>query len=558
MDGQPLLIILSHDELQKAFGGVDGVRKAFDSLRSKAKKARLPGVSIAACTGPGGHLGDLARSGYTLLTGYNYPLGWLNGGGSQPFRKLIEGSKRIFNQFAEQAPLPYVPAITAGWDRRPWEQGQMPPEKMSAWYPDRTPKQVEEFLRLGVRWMDEHPDKTTPQRLILIYAWNENGEGGYLTPTKKNGTKYLKAVQRAIAEGEMPWVKVAEDKHGFILSPSGQPFVPWGFNYDHDEEGRLLEDYWEKEWPKVEADFQEMKQLGANVARVHLQLDKFMTSPDKANEAALDRLDRLVALSEKVGIYLDITGLACYRKRSVPKWYDRLGEKERWDVQARFWEAVVRRCAKSPAIFCYDLMNEPVVPGGRRNAGDWLGPPFMGAECGYFVQCITLDQADRPRPDIARQWCHKLAEAIRRHDQRHLITVGLVPWSLDRPGLTSGFVPKQIAPELDFIAAHLYPETGKVDETLDTLKGFSVGKPVVIEEMFPLNCSILEFERFIDKGRKTASGWIGFYWGKTPEECRKSHTIQDSMVLGWLEFFQRKTQAITGQAQDNDKRENNK
>jgi len=46
---------------------------------------------------------------------------------------------------------------------------------------------------------------------------------------------------------------------------------------------------------KVEADFQEMKQLGANVARVHLQLERFMTGPDKANEANLDRLDRLVA-----------------------------------------------------------------------------------------------------------------------------------------------------------------------------------------------------------------------------------------------------------------------
>jgi len=126
-------------------------------------------------------------------------LGWMNGGGSQPFRKLIEGSETILNQLAEQTPLPYIPAITAGWDRRPWEQGQYPPEKMSAWYPERTPELLEEFVRLGVHWMDKHPDKTTPQRLLLIYAWNENGEGGYLTPTDKDGTEYLKAVQRAIA-----------------------------------------------------------------------------------------------------------------------------------------------------------------------------------------------------------------------------------------------------------------------------------------------------------------------------------------------------------------------
>jgi hypothetical protein len=196
LDGQPLLIFFSPDELKKAFGGVDGVRMALDSLRAKAKKAGLSGVSVAACTGPGGHLADLARSGYTILTGYNYSLGWMNGGGSQPFRKLIEGNERIFKQMAETTPLPYVPAITAGWDRRPWEKDKLPPEKMSVWYPDRTPKLVEDFMRLGVRWLDKHPDKATPQRLLLIYAWNENGEGGYLTPTAQDGTEYLKAVQR--------------------------------------------------------------------------------------------------------------------------------------------------------------------------------------------------------------------------------------------------------------------------------------------------------------------------------------------------------------------------
>ena len=103
---------------------------------------------------------------------------------------------------AETSPLPCVPIITAGWDRRPWEQGQLPPEKMSVWYPDRTPKLVEEFMKVGVRWLDKHPDKATAQRLLLIYAWNENGEGGYLTPTAKDGTEYLEAVQRGITSQE--------------------------------------------------------------------------------------------------------------------------------------------------------------------------------------------------------------------------------------------------------------------------------------------------------------------------------------------------------------------
>jgi hypothetical protein len=197
LDGQPLLIFFDPDDLQREFGGVEGVRKAFESLRAKAKQAGLPGVAIAACSSPGGHP-ELVQSGYSLLTGYAFYHGFLNGAGRKPFRELIELNRGYFDGFAKTAPLPFAPVITTGFDRRPWEQGAYPPERMSSWYPDRTPQLVEEFVRMGVRWLDEHPDKAAKQRLLLLYAWNENGEGGYLTPTVAEGTEYLKAVQRAI------------------------------------------------------------------------------------------------------------------------------------------------------------------------------------------------------------------------------------------------------------------------------------------------------------------------------------------------------------------------
>ena len=41
----------------------------------------------------------------------------------------------------------------------------------------------------------------------------------------------------ATAADEMPTVAVSKDKKGFVLDPSGRPFVPWGFNYDHDDKG---------------------------------------------------------------------------------------------------------------------------------------------------------------------------------------------------------------------------------------------------------------------------------------------------------------------------------
>jgi hypothetical protein len=338
----------------------------------------------------------------------------------------------------------------------------------------------------------------------------------------------------------MPWIEVARDQRTFVCAGSGTRFTPWGFNYDHDAQGRLIEDYWNSGWERVEWHFEQMKKLGANVVRIHLQFGKFMEGPGKANEKTLERLGKLVHLAARVGLYLDLTGLGCYHKKDVPAWYDALSEKERWDAQAHFWEAVARRCVHSPAIFCYDLMNEPVVPGGKRAAGDWLGPPFGDK---HFVQVITLDQQDRPRPDIARQWVHHLATAIRKLDRRHLITVGLVDWSLDRKGLTSGFVPDKVAGDLDFLCVHIYPAKGKVDEALATLAGFAVGKPVVIEETFPLRCSLAEFEQFMEGSKKHAAGWIGFYWGKPPDELWKSKTIGDAITLAWLEYFEKQAKS---------------
>lgn len=337
-------------------------------------------------------------------------------------------------------------------------------------------------------------------------------------------------------QAALPRIVVAADQAGFCEADTQRPFVPFGFNYDHDENGRLLEDYWFTEWSKVEADFAEMKALGANVVRIHLQLARFMESPSQSNPKSLEQLHRLTILAERTGLYLDVTGLGCYHKPDVPAWYDALSESERWQTQVNFWKSVAKSIGNSSAVFCYDLMNEPVVPGGKRAPNDWLGPAFAGK---HFVQFITLDTHGRERTEIARQWTDKLVAAIRNEDPHHLITVGMVPWSLDRPGLTSGFVPSEVAGSLDFLAVHLYPETGKVEEAIETLRGFAIGKPVIIEETFPLKCNLDDFDSFMGKSKRFANGWIGFYWGKTIDDYTPPQTIPDAMTLGWLNWFVR-------------------
>lgn len=83
-----------------------------------------------------------------------------------------------------------APCVMVNWDRRPWET------KTEGLYytgctPDLFRKQLEAAFRFVIK-------RNQPYRLVMIYAWNELGEGGYLIPTQddKNAT-YLKQLKRA-------------------------------------------------------------------------------------------------------------------------------------------------------------------------------------------------------------------------------------------------------------------------------------------------------------------------------------------------------------------------
>ena len=310
----------------------------------------------------------------------------------------------------------------------------------------------------------------------------------------------------------------------------------WGFNYDRDDAVRLLEDYWADEWDMVAADFREMKALGANIVRVHLQLARFMTGPDRPDDRNLARLAKLVRLAEETGLYLDITGLGCYHKQDVPAWYDRLDETQRWGVQAKFWIAVANVCRDSPAIFCYDLMNEPGLGGGGgASPGEWLpGTPLGGK---YYVQRITTDARGRSDKEIARAWVARLTSAIRSVDERHMITVGVIPWAQTFKGAKPLFYAPEVCGPLDFVSVHFYPKDVDVDESLAVLKVYDVGKPMVIEEIFPLAAGIERTAQFIERSRTHVDGWISFYWGKTIEENKRKGDLGGLLMSRWLERF---------------------
>jgi hypothetical protein len=186
VDGKPLVII---------FNPADGRREGLAALQEAAKKAGLPGVAVAACG-----RGD-PNSGYTLRTYYNIVPGYADGSQERPYAELVAAHQKAWSGSTEQ---PFIPEVTAGGDKRPWERPLGLGQKAGYYFPDRTPAAFGRFVQAAVDWMDQHPEQTTKERLVLIYAWNEFGEGGYIAPTKGDPQgQYLRAL-KSVVLGESP------------------------------------------------------------------------------------------------------------------------------------------------------------------------------------------------------------------------------------------------------------------------------------------------------------------------------------------------------------------
>jgi len=343
-------------------------------------------------------------------------------------------------------------------------------------------------------------------------------------------------VTTGASAGELPWITLSDDGTHFVQASTGERFVPWGFNGNHDDYGAIKDDYWEVHSATLAAEFADMKRLGANVVRLHLQFATFVKSPTEVNETALQDLRRVVDLAQEKGLYLDLTGLACYRKNDVPGWYDRASDGERWDAQALFWEAVATTCADSPAVFCYDLMNEPVIHGAAQPREDWLTGELGGY---HFVQYINRDAAGRTRKEIAKAWVDKLTSAIRKHDERHMITVGVIPWAHVWPRAKPVFYAPEVSENLDFVSVHFYPKHGEVEKAIEALGVYDIGKPLVVEELYPLSCSIEDVNTFIDGTRHIAEGYISHYLKQTPE-LRDDKLFQWVLTAEWLDYYKKR------------------
>ena len=199
LNGKPLLIFYSAMELYKSFESAEAAKQALDQLRKQAEEAGLGGVTIAGGVLPNEPIREIDECGFDLLTGYNYPCYGFDLDRSywkHPYENMIISDLYCWNYIKDHSKLPYMPTLTIGWDMRPWEPTGSDPKTI--YFVDQTPGSITKGVTTLIDWVRTHPNKRIGEPLALIYAWNENGEGGYMTPTKHGGTMILESVKKAI------------------------------------------------------------------------------------------------------------------------------------------------------------------------------------------------------------------------------------------------------------------------------------------------------------------------------------------------------------------------
>ncbi|KAL1591292.1 hypothetical protein WHR41_00026 [Cladosporium halotolerans] len=214
----------------------------------------------------------------------------------------------------------------------------------------------------------------------------------------------------------------------------------------------------------------------------------FINGEAKINTGAngLERLDYVVKSAEEHGIKLiinfvnnwtDYGGMAAYFDfagiSSNAEWYT--NEKAQTQYQA-YIKAVVTRYSSSPAVFAWELANEP--------------------------RCKGCDLS------VLSDWVKTSAAYVKSLDSKHMVTTGEEGFGLDG----DGSYPYQFAeggdfnatcadPNVDFCVYHLYPDSwGTADNAQEWGNNWiknhakvceALGKPCVLEEFgFNNNCDV--------------------------------------------------------------------
>jgi len=337
------------------------------------------------------------------------------------------------------------------------------------------------------------------------------------------------------------FIRVAQDGWRFETARSRTPFVPFGGVY-YDPAT-----YTDKPYPRflvigqfdesrTDRQFARIAGIGANLVRITLSTAVFSPEYEAIDESAFRKLDRIIALAREHGLrvvldlFVEWEGLAPWTQPAEERFTDAKVIRGLEFLYSAFSE----RYRDEPTVFSYLVADEPMLPwysvGMGRAWGDWVRRRYQTeAALGqawddYPVETeswesirpapdesrpgsLRLYDYQRFRVDVAAAFVERLVGAIRRHDKKHLVSLGNIQWTaplrrtflgdpkITKPSSYSAYNPARIGRFLSYLHINCYDwwddRTGDYARALARYSYYP-GKPVILGE-FSFDAKVVEY-----------------------------------------------------------------
>jgi hypothetical protein len=203
MGNRPLVYFFEIVGIVKYMGSEEAARDWLKELRRKtvAAGAGDPYFVVMAFWPPSG-VAQVEKLGGDAIGAYS---SHYNGEpvGNKGFSYLALAERnRLQWEMGKRTGKEFIPTVNAGWDYRPMKRPEYPDRNpKDDWFNAPTPQALADNLCSAMKWVDENPS-VCPANSVLIYAWNEMSEGGWLvptlTPSGKPNTERLDAIGRIL------------------------------------------------------------------------------------------------------------------------------------------------------------------------------------------------------------------------------------------------------------------------------------------------------------------------------------------------------------------------
>lgn len=296
--------------------------------------------------------------------------------------------------------------------------------------------------------------------------------------------------------------------------------------------------YWWKDFDdqEVKEEFREIRDLNLRIVRIFLVWEDFQPNPHEINRSSLENLRIVLDLAHKYGLKVIPTFFCGFMSgiNWIPSWalsmesisskYSSISNgkvhyysikniyEDPFMLEAQLFQirTIVASLHNHPAIFAWDLSNE-------------------------------VSNLSTPRTSqLAKDWCQKMNQEIKKIDVIHPVTLGLHQEDLEQD---RGFHPYSISLAIDFLSMHGYsiyakwartPLDSDVVPFLNVLTESLGQKPVLFEEFGVATAPLDEPSKTVDIRR--FSNFLSDEYEAAQyyqEVLKKLHQVGSLGALAW-------------------------